>query len=105
VFIVDKYFIDKEKKYERIIELLCRYKGLNREELFKILKDQECKYLFFLLIRKYKCYDMGILYRDFPSMSKNSIGINFKKAEEKLLLNKNIRDMYFEAENIIEKAE
>lgn len=102
---MNKYFINKEEKYEKIINLLCKYKGLNREELFKILKDQDCRYLFFLLIRKYNCYDMGMLNKDFPSMNKNNMGLNFKKAEEKLLLNKKIRDMYFEAESIIEKAE
>ncbi len=101
---MNKYFINKEEKYEKIIELLCRYKGLSREELFKILKDQECRYLFFLLIRKYNCYDIGTINKDFPSMNKNNIGMNFKKAEEKLLLNKKIREMYFEAENIIEKV-
>lgn len=102
---MDKYFINKEEKYEKIIKLLCAYKGLDREELFKILKDQECRYLFFLLIKKYNCYDMGMLHKDFPSMNKSNIGTNLKKAEEKLLLNKKIRDMYFEAEDIIENAE
>ncbi|MBV7272361.1 ribose-5-phosphate isomerase [Clostridium thailandense] len=101
---MNKYFINKEESYEKIIELLCRYKGLSRKELFKILKDQECRYLFFLLIRKYNCYDIGAIDKDFPSVNKNNIGMNFKKAEEKLLLNKKIRDMYFEAENIIEKV-
>ena len=101
---MNKYFIDKEEKYERILELLCKYKGLSREELFKILKDRECRYLFFLLIRKYGCYDIEMLKKDFPSVNKNNIGLNFKKAEEKLLLNRKIRDMYFEAECIIERV-
>lgn len=100
---MNKYFIDKEEQYKRILELMCKYKGLSREELFKILKDKECRYLFFLLIRKYGCYDIGMLQKDFPSVNKNNIGLNFRKAEEKLLVSRKIRDMYFEAEDIIER--
>lgn len=103
---MQKYFSDKEEKYEKIIDLLCRYKGLNREELFKILKDQECKYLFYLLIKKYGCDDnLGIIQKDFPTVNKNRMKSNLKKAEEKLLLNRRVRNMYFEAEELIEKTD
>jgi hypothetical protein len=102
---MQKYFSGKEEKYEKIIELLCNYKGLNRTELFKILKDQECKYLFFLLIKKYGCDDETMLKKDFPFVNKSKIINNLKKAEEKLLLNRKIRNMYFEAENLIEKID
>lgn len=103
---MQKYFSNKEEKYERIINLLCKYKGLSREDLFKILKDEECKYLFYLLIKKYGCdNNMGIIQKDFPMVNKNRIRNNFKKAEEKLLLNRKIRNMYFEAENMIEKTD
>ncbi|MCH5139072.1 ribose-5-phosphate isomerase [Clostridiaceae bacterium UIB06] len=101
-----KYFSDKEEKYEKIINLLCKYKGLSREDLFKILKDQECKYLFYLLIKKYGCDDnMVRIQKDFPTVNKSRIKNNFKKAEEKLLLNRKIRNMYFEAEDLIEKTD
>lgn len=103
---MQKYFSNKEEKYERIINLLCKYKGLSREDLFKILKDEECKYLFYLLIKKYGCdNNMGIIQKDFPTVNKNRIRNNFKKAEEKLLLNRKIRNMYFEAEDMIEKTD
>lgn len=103
--ILEKYFTNKEERYERIISLLCEYKGVPRDELLEILKDQNCKYLFFLLIKKYGCDDIGILKRDFPSVNKSKINSNLKKAEEKLLLSRKIRDMYFEAEGLIEKAD
>lgn len=102
---MERYFANKEEKYERIINLLCKYKGLNRDELFKIFKDQECRYLFFLLIKKYGCDDMGILKKDFPSVNKTKINSNLKKAEKKFLLNRKIRNMYFEAGDLIEKVE
>jgi hypothetical protein len=98
------YFSDKEERYEKIISLLCRYKGIDREELINILKDRECKHLFFLLIKKYECNEMKLLQKDFPLMSKNSISNNFKRAEQKLFLNRKIRDMYFEAEEFIERV-
>ena len=103
-FIV-KYFIKKEEQYERIINLLCRYMSITREELYRILKDKECRYVFFLLLKKYDCMNIDVLNRDFSLGSLRRINYNVKKAEEKLLLNKKIREMYFEAENIIEGAE
>ncbi|AYD39182.1 ribose-5-phosphate isomerase [Clostridium fermenticellae] len=97
------YFEDKGVKYERIIEILCRYKNIGRGELMEILKDKECKYLLFLLVKKYRCCDMNMLIRDFPDMDKKNMKNSMRKAEEKLLINKRIRDMYFEAEELIEK--
>ena len=100
---MDKFFY-KEDKYLRILQVICNIKGINREELFKILKDRESKYLLFLLLKKYKCTDMDVLQRDFSIDSKKSINYNMKKAEEKFFINKEFRDMYFEAEGIIEKV-
>jgi hypothetical protein len=96
------YFSDKEENYQKIIDLLCKYKGLSRSELFKILKDQECKHLFYLLIKKYGCADLEMIQKDLPSVNKSKIKNNLKKAEEKLMLNRKIRNMYFEAEDLIE---
>ncbi|MHC6181286.1 ribose-5-phosphate isomerase [Clostridium sp. JNZ X4-2] len=100
-----KYFNDKEKVYSKIIDILCKYKGLTKEEMFEILKDESCRYLFFLLVNKYECYDLEILRKDFPSVKGNNMKNNIKRAEKKLLLNKRIRDMYFEAEEVIDKVE
>lgn len=99
-----KYFIKKSDKYERIIEILCGYKGISRAELYSVLKDSECRYVLFLLLKKYDCVDREILNRDFSIKSLRRINYNVRKAEEKLLLNKKVRDMYFEAENILETA-
>ena len=96
-------FINREENYVKIIEVLCKYKGINKEELFRILKDQESKYLLFLLLKKYKCADLDKLNKDFSIESLKSVNYNVKKAEEKFFINKNFRDMYFEAEEIIKK--
>jgi hypothetical protein len=73
------------------------------EELSKILKDRECKYLLFLLLKKYKCGDAEVLHRDFSIESKKTISYGLKKAEEKFFINKEFRDMYFELEKEIKK--
>jgi len=99
------YFMNSNlDKYDKIIEVLCRAKGINREELFKLLKDKECKYLMFLLLKKYKCVDLEKLNKDFSIESKKAINYNFKKAEERFFVNKEFRDMYFNLEEIIEKS-
>lgn len=97
-------FSKKEDKYAKILEVICEMKGINKEELVKILKDRECKYLLFLLLKKYKCADIEILYKDFSIESKKSVSYNLKKAEEKFFINKEFRDMCFEAEDIINKT-
>lgn len=98
-----KYFDNKREKYEKIINILCKYKGIGRKELFKILKDKECKYIFFLMIKKYGCDDVKIIQEDFPNINSKNINISMKKAQEKILLNTKIRNMYFEAEDVMEK--
>jgi hypothetical protein len=97
-------FISKDDKYIKILETICTIKGISREQLFQILKDRESRYLLFLLLKKYKCTDIEVLSRDFSIESKKSISYNLKKAEEKFFINKEFRDMYFEAEGIVGKA-
>ncbi|MCM8709714.1 ribose-5-phosphate isomerase [Clostridium sp. SYSU_GA19001] len=96
--------LNKEDKYIKILEVICQIKGINKEEQVKILKDRECKYLLFLLLKKYKCTDIVSFQKDFSIESKKYINYNIKKAEEKFFINKEFRDMYFEAENIINKT-
>lgn len=91
-------------KYEKIISFMCAYKRISREELFKILKDKNCKYIFLLLLKKYKCLDINRINGYFPECSKRALSYGFKKAEEKLFINKEFRDEYFEVEDNIEKS-
>lgn len=93
----------REKKYEKVLEGICEVKGIKREELFKILKDRNCKYLLFLLMKKYNCVDLEKLNEDFSINNKRSVSYGTKKAEEKLLINRDFRNMYFEVEDIIDK--
>lgn len=98
-----KNLMDKRQRYERIIQVLCEYKGISREEILKVLKDKECKYLFYLLVGKYQCLDVEMIKKDFIKVSKKNLSQNIRKAEEMMLLNKKVRELYFQAEKIIEK--
>lgn len=91
-------------KYEKIIEFMCEYKKINSNELFKILKDQQCKYLMLLLLHKYRCTDKDIINNYFPSYSKQAISYGFRKAREKFFINKYFRELYFEIEDDIKKS-
>lgn len=97
-------YFNNEIHYEKIIELLCNYKKIDRSELIEILKDEECKYLLFLLLNKYNCMDNESIYKDFKIKDKDNMNKMFKTAEKKLMINKDIREMFFEAESIIRKT-
>lgn len=90
-------------KYEKIILVLCQYKGINKESILDILKDKQCKLLLFLLLKKYGCVNEEKLKEDFMIENRKSINYNCKKAQEKFFVNKKFRDLYFEMEEYIKK--
>ncbi len=90
-------------KYEKIVTVLCDYKGISKEELIVILKDKDYKYLLFLFLKKYRCVDLEKLKEDFCIESKKSVNYTCKKAEEKFFVNKEFRELYFEVEEVISK--
>lgn len=93
--------INKERYYENIIDLLCKIKKIPKNEIFKILKDRNCKYLFFLLVKKYECMDLLKLKEDFNIKNKKSAVLNMRKACEKFLINNDFRQMFFEADDML----
>ncbi|URZ15006.1 ribose-5-phosphate isomerase [Clostridium felsineum] len=90
--------------YEKIIETICEYKGISSKELCEILRDKDCKYMFFLLVKKYGV-EVNSMNNDLNNFSKKQMIYNYKKALEKFLVNKNFREMYLriddEVKNII----
>lgn len=94
----------REDRYEKIINIICEYKGINRDEIVKLLRDRDCKYLLFLLLKKYKCDDFEKLNKDFCIESKKSVNYSFRKAEEKFLINREFRELVFKAEDKVEKT-
>jgi len=88
--------------YDKIIEAICYVKGIKRHESLKILKNRDCKYVLFLLIKKYKCKDVENDYKDFLVSNKRVMSYGLRKAEERFFFNKEFREMYFQIENTIE---
>ena len=97
-------FVLKNIDYEKIVEAICEVKGIKSDELLKILKDKECKYILFLLLKKYKCGDVESAYRDFLISSKRAVSYGSKKAEERFFVNKEFREMFFEIEDMLGKV-
>lgn len=95
--------INRMELYPKIIDALCEIKEIPKEKLFKILKDRDCKLIFFLLLKKYKCVNLEKINEDFSINIKRAISYNLKKAEESLFVNKDFREMYFEVVNIINR--
>ncbi|AAK80835.1 hypothetical protein BJV85_001002 [Clostridium acetobutylicum] len=90
--------------YEKIIETICEYKGITSKQLCEILRDKDCKYTFFLLMKKYGV-EFENVTNDLNTISKKQMVYNYKKAKEKFLINKKFREMYLriddEVKNII----
>jgi hypothetical protein len=95
----------KNIDYEKILEAICEVKGIKSDELLKILKDKECKYILFLLLKKYKCEDVESVYKDFLISSKRAVNYGSKKAEERFFINKEFREMFFEIEDMLDKVD
>ena len=95
----------KNINYEKIIEAICYVKGIKRDEKIKILRDKECKYILFLLLKKYKCKDAEGVTKDFAIYSKRAISYGLKKAEERFFINIEFREMYFAIENELDKMD
>ena len=56
------------------------------------------------MIVKYGCFDLDMLKKDIPSINKIKLENNINQAQKKLLLNRKIRNMYFEAEDLLDRA-
>lgn len=87
-----------ENNYYIVIQLICKVMNIDQSQLKEILNDQDCRYLFFLLLNKYSCFDKERLESDF-SLSDMELGR--KNAEEKFFVNKEFRDTYFQIINDI----
>lgn len=95
----------EELKLDRIkivAEIMCKNLDMKAEDLNNILKKKENKYLFFLLLKNYKCLDKEKLKLLIDKISERSINYNINKGEEKLLINKEFREIYFKVEENID---
>lgn len=87
-----------EDKYLMVLNVVCSYYGMTEGDILRLLKDKDAKYLLLLLLNRYRCIDEEKLKYMFNIKSKRSITYNLRRAEEKLLLNREFRETYFELE-------
>jgi hypothetical protein len=85
-------------RYIKILRGISLYYGIDENNFIRILKDKENRYLLLLLTKKYRCMDEEQIMRALNYKSKKSILYNMKRAEEKLLINREFREKFFEIE-------
>lgn len=86
-----------------VINVLCTHLGIDASELNKKLKKRENKYMLLLLLKNYKCLDKDKVKEMLEIISDKSINYNINKAQEKILVNKEFREMYFKIEEGLNK--
>jgi hypothetical protein len=86
-----------------VINVLCAHLGIDAIEINEKLKKKENKYIFLLLLKNYKCLDKEKVKEMLEVISDKSINYNINKAQEKLLVNKEFREMYFKIEEGLNK--
>ena len=91
------------EKYLKILKVIALYNNMNDENIIKLLKDRDNKYLLLLFLKNYNCMDKEKIKEIFNYKNTNSINYNVKKAEEKFLINKDFREKYFEIEESLLK--
>ena len=95
--------MDYKDRYINILRGISLYYGIDENNFIKIIKDKENKYLLLLLTKKYKCMDEDNIMDVLNYKSKKSILYNVKRAEEKLLINREFRDKFFQIEESLLK--
>ena len=71
---------------------------MSTDDLIKLLEERDNKYLLLLLLKKYKCMDQEKVKEVFNVKNKRTITNNVRRAEEKLLINRDFRKKFFEME-------
>lgn len=91
-------------RYIKILNSLCNYYGIKEDEFIDLLKSREDKYLVLLILKNNKCLEAEAIKEMFKIKTDKSINNNLRLAEEKLLINRDFREKYFDLEENIEKT-
>lgn len=91
-------------KYEKIINIICNYNGIDKNSMFNTIKMKHYKYLILLLLEKYNCTQIGKFKQDFSIDSMRKYNYSLKKAKQEFFINKNFRNKYFEIEDRLKKS-
>ena len=86
----------KNMRYLRILQMICKYYDIEEKEFLELL---------LLLLKNNNCFDINTIKELFNLKTSRTVNNNLKQAEEKLLINKNFREKYFDLENHINNDE
>lgn len=86
-----------------VMNVLASYLGIELKEMEEKLKKKENKYIFLLLLKNYKCLQKDKVKEILNIINDKSFKYNMDKAQEKFLVNKEFREMYFEIQQGINK--
>ncbi len=95
----------RNMRYLRILQMICKYYDIEEKEFLELLKAKENKYLLLLLLKNNNCFDINTIKELFNLKTSRTVNNNLKQAEEKLLINRNFREKYFDLENHINNDE
>ena len=90
-------------RIEIIKLVMCNYFSITEKELEELFKDKEKMYLMLLLMKKYKCFEKEIIEQEIEKIISGKMKRKVDKAEEKILINKEFRDDYFNLEDEIDR--
>lgn len=90
-------------KYYNIISIMCQYYGIDTEKLGELIKKRDNLYLTILLMKNFKCLREEKIKENLGIINNRTLYYRLKKAEEKILINKDFRDEYFELEEKIKE--
>ena len=90
-------------RYEIIVLILCKYYNKNYDDFKNKLNEKENLYIMLLLMKKFRCLNGDIIQENLGILNSRMLNYKIKKAEEKILINKNFREEYFELEDKIKQ--
>lgn len=90
-------------KYYNIISIVCQYYGIDNKQLEQLMKKKDNVYLTILLMKNFKCLREEKVKESLGIINNRALFYRLKKAEEKILINKDFREEYFELEEKIKE--
>ena len=86
-----------------VMNVLAAYFGIELKEMSEKLKKRENRYIFLLLLKNYRCLQKDRIKEILSIVNDKSFRYNMDKAEEKFLINKEFREIYFKIQEDINK--
>lgn len=89
------------ERHRCIISILCEYYKIESKDFKKLIKKKEDTYLILLILNKFRCLEEENIRQQLSIETLRKLKQKIKKAEEKILINKDFRDEYFDLEEEI----